>query len=291
MSGNGLLSVSLAQRLTGRRHEQAKSLQAVDGAVYDGALVHIKDLEMSYQSEKGDARVNVLAGVNLDIHEGEFHILLGPSGCGKSTLLNIIVGLIKHTGGVVTVNGQEIRKPGKDRGLVFQNADSAIFPWLTVRENVEFGLRRAHVKKAPRQEITQKYIDLVGLRGHEDKFPAELSGGMKQRTQIARLLANDSAILVMDEPFGALDAYTRRTMQNELVRTWRETKKTVVFVTHDIAEAIILGQQIHIMSKSPNANIFKTYHSTLTYPRLETDPNYTELLSNIQGHFDFGAGI
>jgi NitT/TauT family transport system ATP-binding protein len=235
--------------------------------------------------------VNVLSGVNLDIGEGEFHILLGPSGCGKSTLLNIIVGFIKNTGGVVNVYGKEVTKPGKDRGLIFQNADSAIFPWLTVRENVEFGLRMSHVKKKERRVVAQKYINLVGLEGHEDKFPRELSGGMKQRTQIARLLANDSDILVMDEPFGALDAYTRRVMQNELVRTWKETKKTVIFVTHDIQESILLGQQIHILSKSPNSYIYKTYKSKMPYPRVESDPEFVDLFTAIQGHFDFGAGI
>ncbi|MDR1066267.1 MAG: ABC transporter ATP-binding protein [Clostridiales bacterium] len=254
-------------------------------------LIRVQNLDFSYQDEKAYPRVNILSGVSLDIYEGEFHVALGPSGCGKSTLLNIIVGLLKHTGGVALINGKEIKKPGKDRGLVFQNADAAIFPWLTTLENVEFGLKMAGVKKRERRETAQKYIDLVGLSGHEDKFPRELSGGMKQRAQIARSLANDSDIMVMDEPFGALDAHTRRVMQNELIRTWRETKKTIIFVTHDIQEAIILGQKIHIMSKAPDANIYRTYTSALPYPRLESDPKYIELLLSVQGHFDFGMGI
>jgi NitT/TauT family transport system ATP-binding protein len=254
-------------------------------------MIHIRGMDMSYQNESDDTRVNVLSNVNLDIGEGEFHIILGPSGCGKSTLLNIIVGFIKNTAGVVNVYGRAITKPGKDRGLIFQNADSAIFPWLNVRENVEFGLRMNHVGKRERREIAQKYITLVGLAGHEDKFPRELSGGMKQRTQIARLLANDSDILVMDEPFGALDAHTRRVMQNELVRMWTETKKTVIFVTHDITESILLGQRIHILSQAPNSNIYKTYKSDMSYPRAEADPEFIKLLTAIQGHFDFGGGI
>jgi NitT/TauT family transport system ATP-binding protein len=254
------------------------------------ALIRIRDVAMSYPAKQDDQRVNILAGVDLDIHEGEFHVLLGPSGCGKSTLLNIIAGLALPTGGSVTMKGEPVRKPGRDRGLVFQNADAAIFPWLTVRENVEFGPRMAGVSKATRRGIAAKYIELVGLRGHEDKFPHELSGGMKQRTQIARLLANDSSVLVMDEPFGALDAHTRRVMQNELVRTWRETGKTVVFVTHDIQEAILLGQRIHIMSTAPEARIFKTYRVELPYPRVETDTRFVALLARIQSHFDFGAG-
>jgi NitT/TauT family transport system ATP-binding protein len=254
-------------------------------------LIHIKGMEMSYQGANDESRVNVLSGVDLDIGNGEFHILLGPSGCGKTTLLNIIVGFLKNTGGVISIYGKAITKPGRDRGLIFQNADSAIFPWLTVRENVEFGLRMNHVGKEKRREIVKKYIGLVGLEGHENKFPRELSGGMKQRTQIARLLANDSDILVMDEPFGALDAHTRRIMQNELVRMWNETKKTIIFVTHDITESLLLGQQIHIMSQAPDSRIYRTYKADMPYPRLETDKKFIKLLSSIQGNFDFGGGI
>jgi NitT/TauT family transport system ATP-binding protein len=256
-----------------------------------GPLIKIRDMSLSYGREKDADRGNVLSGVNMDVEAGEFHILLGPSGCGKSTLLNVLVGFLKNTGGEVTIYGKKIEKPGKDRGMVFQNADSAIFPWLTVRENVEFGLRMNGVRKKERRGIADKYISLVGLSGHEGKFPRELSGGMKQRTQIARLLTNESDILVMDEPFGALDAYTRRVMQNELVRIWRETKNTVIFVTHDIQEAILLGQRIHIMSRAPNANIYKTYRADMSYPRKETDPEFQELFTRIQGHFDYGGGV
>jgi NitT/TauT family transport system ATP-binding protein len=147
------------------------------------------------------------------------------------------------------------------------------------------------IKKRERREAASHYISLVGLNGHENKFPHELSGGMKQRTQIARLLANDSDILVMDEPFGALDAQTRRIMQSELVRTWRETRNTIIFVTHDIQESILLGQKIHIMSRAPEAKIYKTYDIDLAYPRYESDPQFQQFFSRIQGHFDFGGGI
>ncbi len=258
---------------------------------FAGPLIKIRDMSLSYGRGKDADRGNVLSGVNMDVEAGEFHILLGPSGCGKSTLLNVLVGFLKNTGGEVTIYGKKIEKPGKDRGMVFQNADSAIFPWLTVRENVEFGLRMNGVRKKERRGIADKYISLVGLSGHEGKFPRELSGGMKQRTQIARLLTNDSDILVMDEPFGALDAYTRRVMQNELVRIWHETKNTVIFVTHDIQEAILLGQRIHIMSRAPNANIYKTYRADMSYPRKETDPEFQKLFTLIQGHFDYGGGV
>jgi NitT/TauT family transport system ATP-binding protein len=269
----------------------AREKAAVAQAIYNGPLIRIQDMSLSYEGSKTAGRTFVLSGVNLEINDGEFHILLGPSGCGKSTLLNVIVGYLKNSGGEVTIYGKKVEKPGKDRGMVFQNADSAIFPWLTVAENVAFGLRMNKVKRKERNAVAAKYIKLVGLAGHEGKYPHELSGGMKQRTQIARLLANDSKILVMDEPFGALDAHTRRIMQSELARTWQEMKNTVVFVTHDIQEAILLGQYVHIMSKAPDANIYKTYHNDLPYPRRETDPKFQEIFSQIQGHFDFGAGI
>jgi len=253
-------------------------------------LIRASGVEMCFPNARGET-IRILAGIDLDIHEGEFHVLLGPSGCGKSTLLNIVAGLTRPTAGTATIHGKAIRKPGRDRGVVFQHADAAIFPWLTVLENVEFGPRMAGVAKRKRREHARKYIELVGLGGHEGKFPHELSGGMKQRTQIARLLANDSSVLIMDEPFGALDAHTRRVMQNELARLWRETGKTVLFVTHDIQEAILLGQHIHIMSTAPDARIRQTYDVTLPWPRAETHPGFVDLLARIQGHFDFGSEL
>lgn len=268
----------------------ARVQPAIIPEFYQGPLIRIKDMSLSYQAGK-KGRINVLAGLNLEIQKGEFHVILGPSGCGKSTLLNVIVGYLKNSGGEVNIYGREVGKPGRDRGMVFQNADSAIFPWLTVQENVEFGLRMKGLKKRERRDISSRYIQLVGLGGHEKKFPHELSGGMKQRTQLARLLANDSEILVMDEPFGALDAQTRRIMQNELTRAWKETKSTIIFVTHDIQEAILLGQRVHIMSKAPNAAIYKTYKVDIPYPRRETEAPFQEFFGLIQGHFDYGGGI
>ncbi|WFR57856.1 ABC transporter ATP-binding protein [Anaerocolumna sp. AGMB13025] len=237
------------------------------------------------------ASQNVITGINLEIKKGEFHILLGPSGCGKSTLLNIIAGFLPKSGGSITINGEEIIKPDRDRGVVFQNADSAIFPWLTVRENVEYGLRMKGIKAKDRRVISGEYIKLVGLNNHEDKYPKELSGGMKQRVQIARSLANDSEILIMDEPFGALDAHTRRILQIELVKIWEQTHKTIIFVTHDITEAILLGQRISIMSKAPEAAIYKIYEVDLPYPRKINSPEFSELFGQVQAHFDFGVNI
>ncbi len=224
--------------------------------------------------------------MNLSIQQGEFFILLGPSGCGKSTLLNMIAGFIEKTAGNLTVDQQEVQKPGRNRGVVFQQADAALFPWLTVRENVEFGLK---MKKAPneiRKEISERFIELVGLKGHDTKFPRELSGGMKQRVQLARVLANDPDILLMDEPFGALDAMTRRTMQTELVRIWKETNKTIIFVTHDIQEALLLGQKVGVMSVGPSSKIDHIYPIQMHYLRSFTDKEFNRYYQSLQAHFD-----
>lgn len=209
----------------------------------------------------------VLKDVNLEIKEGEFHIFLGASGCGKTTLLNIIAGFLDTTDGTVLLDGKIIKGPSAKRGVVFQNADSAIFPWLSVIKNVEYGLRMQGVPKAERRKIALESLELVGLKEHANKYPYELSGGMKQRVQIARSIAANPEVLIMDEPFGALDAQTRRTLQNELIDIWKKTKKTILFVTHDIAEAVYLGQQISIFSVAPNANIVEKIPVNFDYPR------------------------
>ena len=227
----------------------------------------------------------VLKNVDLTIKKGEFYILLGPSGCGKSTLLNIIAGFSDLSIGdlqIVTSN-----KENRDgRGFVFQSADSALFPWLTVEENISFGLKMKKVPAKERKKVANTFIKLTGLLGHAAKFPDNLSGGMKQRVQLARVLANEPEILLMDEPFGALDAMTRRTMQNELIRIWKETNKTVIFVTHDIQEAIILGQKIGIMSVGPGSRIDTTYDVDLAYPRDITSVKFNDYYKQVQAHFE-----
>ncbi len=209
----------------------------------------------------------VLKDVSLEIEEGEFHVFLGASGCGKTTLLNIVAGFLGKTEGSVQLDGKEISGPGSERGVVFQNADSAIFPWLTVQKNVEYGLRMRGVKKEERKKIALDAIELVGLKGHEHKYPDELSGGMKQRVQIARSIAANPEVLIMDEPFGALDAQTRRTLQDELIRIWKKTGKTILFVTHDISEAVYLGENISIFSVAPDASIVEKINVPYIYPR------------------------
>ena len=248
--------------------------------------IQIEQLRKSYsEPDVGDVHY-IIKDVNLAIKGGEFFILLGPSGCGKSTLLNMIAGFVSKSGGNLRVNNLEVNKPGRDRAVVFQQADSSLFPWLSVRQNVEFGLRMKKTEREERRAISDRYIKLVGLDGHEEKFPKELSGGMKQRVQLARVLANDPAILLMDEPFGALDAMTRRTMQKELVNIWRETHKTVIFVTHDIQEALLLGERIGIMSVGPSSNITNIYNNPLPYPRDVASQDFYSLYNTIQGHFE-----
>src|SRR5882762_2869349 len=193
--------------------------------------------------------VLALEDVSLDIAAREFVALLGPSGCGKSTLLYLIGGFLPTETGRILVEGKPIGAPGPDRGIVFQHF--ALFPWKTVRANVLYGLERQGMQRAEREERAQTFIEMVGLKGFEDSYPSQLSGGMKQRTAIARTLAFDPAILLMDEPFGALDAQTRSLMQEELLRIWQRTPKTVIFVTHDVTEAVHLADRVAVMSARP----------------------------------------
>jgi NitT/TauT family transport system ATP-binding protein len=183
------------------------------------------------------------------VAEQEFSVIVGPSGCGKSSLLRLVAGLIEPSAGKISLDGKEVTRPGKDRGMVFQSY--TLFPWLTVRDNVEFGLKIGGVPAAERARIAAHYISEVGLEGFETSYPKQLSGGMMQRVALARALANDPAILLMDEPFGALDSQTRSLMQELLLKIWEHSHKTVLFITHDIDEAILLGDRVHVMTARP----------------------------------------
>jgi NitT/TauT family transport system ATP-binding protein/sulfonate transport system ATP-binding protein len=197
----------------------------------------------------GDGEVEALAPVDLTIHRGEFVCMIGASGCGKSTLLRIIAGFEEPTTGDVAIDGKAITGPGSDRGMVFQ--DYALFPWMTVRENISFGPRQ---RQLPREEIertTDEFIRMVGLERFADRYPNQLSGGMKQRVAIARVLANNANILLMDEPFGALDALTREQLQHELLQIWMRTGVTTIFVTHSVEEAVLLADRVLVMSAGP----------------------------------------
>jgi NitT/TauT family transport system ATP-binding protein len=196
------------------------------------------------------AQLKALSDVNLDIAAGEFLVLVGPSGCGKSSLLDLLAGLKQPSGGRILIDGQPITGPGLERGIVFQQY--ALFPWRTVQRNVEFALEvRGALPKAERRDQAKAYIDLVGLTGFEQRFPHELSGGMRQRAAIARSLVYEPDILLMDEPFAALDAQTRERLQEELLEIWRRTNVTAVFITHNIDEAVYLGQRVAVMTARP----------------------------------------
>ncbi len=212
------------------------------------ARLRVENVSLRYRTPDGGT-FSALENVSFEVPDQQFAVIVGPSGCGKSSLLYLTAGLSEPTEGDIYVGGQLVDGPGADRGMVFQSY--TLFPWLTVRQNVEFGLKRRGMPAAERREIVDHYLDEVGLRRFENNYPKQLSGGMMQRVAIARALANDPQILLMDEPFGALDSQTRMQMQQLLLRVWDHSKKTVVFVTHDIDEAILLGDRVYVMGARP----------------------------------------
>ncbi|MGE0748322.1 MAG: ABC transporter ATP-binding protein [Rhodospirillales bacterium] len=215
---------------------------------HSGSSVSIQDVSHVYTPPRGRP-VLALDRVSIAVKEREFLALLGPSGCGKSTLLYLLGGFLKIQQGTITVGDRKVTAPGPDRGIVFQHF--ALFPWKTVRDNVLYGLEKQGLPREVRMERAQRFIDLVHLNGFEDSYPSQLSGGMKQRVAIARTLAIDPGILLMDEPFGALDAQTRGLMQEELLAIYNRTPKTVIFVTHDVREAVYLADRVAVMSARP----------------------------------------
>jgi NitT/TauT family transport system ATP-binding protein len=212
------------------------------------AQINIENVSHRYRPAVG-REVLALENVSLKVRAHEFLALLGPSGCGKSTLLYLVGGFLPIETGKILVDGKSVAGPGPDRGIVFQSF--ALFPWKTVRKNVLYGLERQALPRAEREARAQAFIDLVGLRGFEESYPSQLSGGMKQRVAIARTLAFDPRMLLMDEPFGALDAQTRSLMQGELLAIWEKTRKTVIFVTHDVHEAVYLAERVAVMTARP----------------------------------------
>lgn len=241
--------------------------------------VVIKDVKKIYDGRNGP--VVALNGANLEIRNNEFICVVGPSGCGKSTLLNILAGLLEPTSGEVLVDGKPVEGTSVDRGVVFQQY--ALFPWLTVKKNVEFGLKLQKKSKEECEEIAMKYIKMVGLEKFTNSYPKELSGGMKQRVAIARAYAVNPSLLLMDEPFGALDAQTRTQLQTELLKTWEEEKKTCFFITHDVEEAILLASRVVVMSARPG-RIKEVIDIDIPYPRDQESkmlPRFTELKNYI----------
>ena len=239
-------------------------------------ILSIKNLIKTFP--KDDTEMIAVSGFQLDVKEGEFICLLGPSGCGKTTVLRIIAGLQSPTSGELTLRGNPITGPGSDRGMVFQ--EFGLLPWRSVKKNVEFGLEVQKMDDAKKNEISKRFIDLVGLTGFENSHPNQLSGGMKQRVGIARALASNPEILLMDEPFGALDAQTRNLMQKELLRIWEETKKTVIFVTPSVDEAVYLSDRIVVMTGRPG-KVKEIYKVSLPRPRDRAHPDFINLRKTI----------
>jgi ABC-type nitrate/sulfonate/bicarbonate transport system ATPase subunit len=230
---------------------------------------------------KGAAPTLALKPVTLDVADNDFITILGPSGCGKSTLLRIVAGLDRATEGRVVLDGVEVKAPGPDRGMVFQSY--TLFPWLTVLDNIAFGLRERGVPEADRTRIAHEWCARVGLAGFERHYPKQLSGGMQQRTAIARVLANDPKIMLLDEPFGALDNQTRALMQETLLDIWQRETKTVLFVTHDIEESIFLASRVVVMSARPG-RIKADVRIDLPYPRhytVKTSPEFAALKARL----------
>lgn len=240
-------------------------------------IIEMHGVHFRYSTRKGD---EIIRNLDFTSKESEFICLLGPSGCGKTTVLRLLAGFQHPTQGEIKVNRKLVSEPTRDRAVVFQGDDS-LFDWATASDNVAFGLRMRGMAKRQYQPIVEKYLEMVGLASHAHKYPAELSGGMRQRIQIARVLANDPEILLMDEPFGALDAQTRTELQDELIRIWDQTKKSVLFITHDIAEAIVLSDRIGIMSSGPGSRISEMIDVDMPRPRRRSDQRFGELYDRI----------
>ncbi len=253
------------------------SLSSVDRSesACTGAEIRLERVSVAF----GEHRI--VSDINLHVAPGEFVCLLGPSGCGKSTLLNLVAGFLPATSGKVSAGGLPVHGPGRDRGVVFQSTE-ALFPWLTVQENVEYGPRMCGVPRAVRADAARRYLDLVGLSHAGNRMPGELSGGMRQRAQIARVLVNEPSVVLMDEPFGALDAQTREVMQVEVDRIWRATRPTILFITHDIWEAILLGDRIITMTAGPDATFKTVAPVEIPRPRELTAPAALELYRELR---------
>lgn len=241
--------------------------------------LHIRNVGKKFQIDNGT--FEALNNINLDVKPGEFISIVGSSGCGKSTLLKMIVGLNHATTGEIVLGDKIIEKPSIECGMIFQEA--RLFPWLTIKENIEFGIHDK-LSKAEKEKIINEHIELVGLKGFENALPSQLSGGMQQRVSIARALINKPSILLLDEPFGALDALTRINMQNEVMRIWKAEKTTMILVTHDIDESIYLGDKVVIMSSKPG-KIKKIINIDLPRPRNRSSDEFLRIRKEIYSEF------
>jgi NitT/TauT family transport system ATP-binding protein len=261
----------------------SRPMSAANPAGGTSPAVVLRDLTMTFPGTRGGEPIRVLDRINLSVADGEFVCLVGPSGCGKSTILNILGGFQRATAGEAIVEGEPVRGPDPRRIFVFQ--ECAVFPWLTVERNIGFGL--LHRSRAERAQIIDHYVEMVGLTGFKKAYPRELSGGMRQRVELARALAANPEIIYMDEPFGALDYFTRFKMRTDLVTIWQRERKTIVFVTHDIDEAVQLADRVVVLSARP-ARVEAIYPVPLPRPRSLSDPAYLETRDKILATIGLG---
>lgn len=246
---------------------------------------------VSLTFNKGRANeYHALENATMKVRRGEFYCLLGPSGCGKSTILNLIAGFAQPDSGIIRMDRQPVIDAGTERVMVFQDASSALFPWLRTHQNVEFGLTVQGISTARASERAMDYLDLVGLKEHAHKFPYELSGGMKQRCQLARALVLEPEVLLMDEPFAALDAISKRIMQKELLRIWQQYRMTVVYITHDVNEAMLLAQRVAVMRRGPGSTIKEVFEIDQSYPRRLTEGVVSKILERIEASLETEVG-
>ncbi|VVE22315.1 ABC transporter ATP-binding protein [Pandoraea anhela] len=257
-------------------------MNALPHIVHSSPAVSIQGVSQLYTTRSGDLNW-ALTDVDLEIGDHEFVCAIGPSGCGKTTLLNLIAGFLKPTLGTVSVHGTPVQGPGPERGVIFQ--EYALFPWLSTRRNVEFGLKQQGVPRAERRRRADDLLALVGLAHAGDRYPFELSGGMRQRVAVARALATRPQVLLMDEPFAAIDALTRSLLQDELLRVWRELKLSIFFITHNIEEAVFLAQRVVVMSPHPG-RIHDIVDVPLPYPRERGDPAFGQIYERISKVFE-----
>lgn len=245
-------------------------------------MLKVENVSAVYEDPYTHATTIAIGDVSFEVPEGQFVSLLGPSGCGKTTMLNIVAGFITAASGTVTVASQEVTGPGPDRGVVFQ--DFALFPWMTVEANIAFGLKMRRIGRAERRARAREMIQLVGLAGSEKKFPHELSGGMRQRAGVARVLATEPTMMLMDEPFASIDAQTRRLLQQEVLRIWETQRPTVLFVTHDVEEAIFMSDRVIVLSGRPST-VAADVEVPLARPRswktVQSDPEFLRLRTEL----------
>jgi NitT/TauT family transport system ATP-binding protein len=250
----------------------------------------LENVSMTFNPGKPN-EYRALANTTIKVRRGEFYCLLGPSGCGKSTVLNLIAGFTPPSTGRIRIGERQVVAAGTDRVVVFQDATNALFPWLRARENVEFGLSIQGVPKREAAQRAAKYLDLVGLRDHAQKYPYELSGGMKQRCQLARALVLEPEVLLMDEPFAALDAISKRIMQKELLRIWQQFRMTIVYITHDVSEAVLLGQKVAMMRRGPASSVKEEFAIEYPYPRKPTDEVVTAMYAKVEASLQDEVGV